>query len=100
MGYIGSEEDRLRIRQANDIVATIDEIHKGQYDEDDAPCIKPAIVIVGDFNLVGSRTPLDLIIDKKVYGLKDLLIPNLIGESFARQAGLCYLQRQNSYTPK
>ncbi|MHC4484457.1 MAG: endonuclease/exonuclease/phosphatase family protein [Planctomycetota bacterium] len=81
MGYIGSEEDRLRIRQVDDIVAMIDEIHRGQYDEDDAPCKKPAIVIVGDFNLVGSRTPLDLIIDKKVYGLKDWLIPNLIGES-------------------
>ncbi len=81
MGYIGSKEDRLRTRQVDDIVATIDEIHKGQYDEDDAPCTKPAIVIVGDFNLVGSRTPLDLIIDKKVYGLKDWLIPNLIGES-------------------
>lgn len=87
MGYIGSEEDRLRIRQVDDIVATIDEIHRGQYDEDDAPCTKPAIVIVGDFNLVGSRTPLDMIIDKKVYGLKDWLIPNLIGESVVTWRG-------------
>ena len=81
MGYTGSKEDRLRIQQANDIIATIAEIHRGQHNEDDAPGAKPAIVIVGDFNLVGSRTPLDLIIDKKVYGLKDWLIPNLIGES-------------------
>jgi len=81
MGYIDSKEDRFRIRQANDIIVTIDEIYRGQYGEDEAADIKPGIVIVGDFNLVGSRTPLDLIIDKKVYGLKDWLIPNLIGES-------------------
>lgn len=87
MGYIGSEEDRLRIREVDDIVATIDEIHRGQYDEDNAPCTKPAIVIIGDFNLVGSRTPLDSIIDKKVYGLKDWLIPNLIGESVVTWRG-------------
>ena len=81
MGYIDSKEDGFRIRQVNDIIATIDEIYRGQYDEDDAHGTKSGIVIVGDFNLVGSRTPLDLIIDKKVYGLKDWLIPNLIGES-------------------
>jgi endonuclease/exonuclease/phosphatase family metal-dependent hydrolase len=80
MGYIDSEEDRIRIRQANDIIAMIEEIHKGQ-------CTKPAIVIVGDFNLVGSRTPLDLIVDKKVHGLKDWLIPNLIGESVVTWRG-------------
>lgn len=87
MGYIGSEDDRLRILQVDDIVATIDEIHRGQYDEDDAPGTQPGIVIVGDFNLVGSRTPLDMIIDKKVYGLKDWLIPNLIGESVVTWRG-------------
>jgi len=87
MGYIDSEEDRLRIRQVDDIVATIDEIHRGQYDENDAPGTQPVIVIVGDFNLVGSRTPLDMIIDKKVYGLKDWLIPNLIGESVVTWRG-------------
>lgn len=88
MGYIGSEEDRLRIRQANDIVAAIDEIHRGPFDEEGMPFTKPAIVIVGDFNLVGSRAPLDLIIDKKVYGLKDWLIPNLTGESVFTWRGL------------
>jgi len=87
MGYIGSDEDRLRIRQANDIIATIDKIHKGQYDKDEATGTKPGIVIVGDFNLVGSRTPLDLIINRKDWGLKDWLIPNLIGESIVTWRG-------------
>ncbi len=87
MGYIGSDEDRLRIRQAKDIVAMIGEIYKGRYRRDDTPGTKPGIVIVGDFNLVGSRTPLDVIIDKKAYGLKDWLIPNLIGESIVTWRG-------------
>ena len=87
MGYIDSGEDQLRVRQANDIVATIGEVCSGQYFQDDAPGTKPAIVIVGDFNLVGSRAPLDLILDKKVYGLKDWLIPNLIGESVVTWRG-------------
>ena len=87
MGYIDSREDRLRVRQVDDILATIDEIYKGKYDEDDAPDTQPAIVMLGDFNLVGSRTPLDMIIDKKVYGLKDWLIPNLIGESVVTWRG-------------
>jgi len=83
MGYIDSKEDRLRIRQANDIIAVIDEIRKGQHGQDESP----RIVIVGDFNLVGSRTPLDLIVDEKVCGLKDWLTPNLIGESVVTWRG-------------
>ena len=86
MGYIDSREDRLRILQVNDILATIDEIYKGKYTKDDATG-KPAIVMLGDFNLVGSRKPLDTIIDKKAYGLKDWLIPNLIGESVVTWRG-------------
>ena len=87
MGYIGSEEDRLRVRQANDIISTINEIRRGQYDKDEAPGTKPGIVIVGDFNLVGSRTPLDVIVDRKVYGLQDWLIPNMVGESVVTWRG-------------
>ncbi|MCP4608443.1 MAG: hypothetical protein GY845_07000 [Planctomycetes bacterium] len=87
MGYIDSREDRLRIEQVKDILDTIGEIYKGKYNKDDAPGKRPAIVMLGDFNLVGSRTPLDMIIDKKDYSLKDWLIPNLIGESIVTWRG-------------
>ncbi|MHC4581487.1 MAG: endonuclease/exonuclease/phosphatase family protein [Planctomycetota bacterium] len=87
MGYINSREDRLRIGQAKDIVATIEEVCSGQYFEDDGPAGKPAVVIVGDFNLVGSRAPLDLILEENTLGLKDWLIPNLIGESVVTWRG-------------
>lgn len=47
-GYAGSEQDVLRIRHAQDVVKTIQ--------SRDLPA-----VVVGDWNLVGSRTPLDII---------------------------------------
>ncbi|MHC4742407.1 MAG: endonuclease/exonuclease/phosphatase family protein [Planctomycetota bacterium] len=81
MGYIDSKEDRLRVKQAAEIVVTIDEIHAGQYDEGVSPKKEPAIVILGDFNLVGSRKPLDIITEKEAHGLKNWLTPNLVGES-------------------
>ena len=87
MGYIDSREDRLRVLQANDIAATIGEVYSGRYFEDDVPGRRMAVVIVGDFNLVGSRAPLDVILDERVYGLKDWLIPNLIGESVVTWRG-------------
>lgn len=87
MGYIDSREDRLRVQQAHDIVATIAEIHRGQHGEEDPDRVEPPIVIVGDFNLVGSRTPLDDIIEKKSYGMEDWLVPNLIGESIVTWRG-------------
>jgi len=87
MGYIDSEEDRLRVRQADDIIAAIAEIHRGRHNENGPTDTKPAIVIVGDFNLVGSRTPLDRIIGRNSYGLKDWLVPNLIGESVVTWRG-------------
>ena len=42
---------------------------------------KAGIVIVGDFNLVGSRTPLDSMLNNKDAILKDWMLPNLAGES-------------------
>ena len=87
MGYIGSKEDRYRIQQANAILETIEQISKGEYAENNLLPAKPGIVIVGDFNLVGSRTPLDLITNKKIHGLKDWLVPNLVGESIVTWRG-------------
>lgn len=87
MGYIDSREDRLRIEQANDIATTIDEIYAGKYDEGASSEENPAIVILGDYNLVGSRTPLDIIIGTENHGLKNWMTPNLIGESIITWRG-------------
>jgi len=52
-GNAGSEEDLKRIDQAKSINAFVRSVHKKHPDA--------KVVIAGDFNLVGSRTPLDTI---------------------------------------
>ncbi len=87
MGYIGSKEDLWRIEQAKVILEAIEEINKGTYDDSDGPSTKPSIVMIGDFNLVGSRTPVDLLINQKSSGLNDWRLPNLVGESIITWRG-------------
>ena len=57
-----------RVAQARELVDRIQRLRRGQYGErfKDA-----AVVIVGDYNLVGSRQPLDII---KTAGLTDWLL--------------------------
>lgn len=87
MGYIGSREDLWRIEQTRVILDAIEEINKGTYHDPDGPSTKPSIVMIGDFNLVGSRTPVDLLINQKSSGLNDWLLPNLVGESIITWRG-------------
>jgi hypothetical protein len=86
MGYINSREDYSRVRQAKEIMETIAGINNGQYDQGDLTS-NPGIIIVGDFNLVGSRTPLDIMIDNKDDKLDSWMVPNLIGESIITWSG-------------
>ena len=87
MGYIGSKEDLWRIEQAKVILDAIEEINKGTYDDSDGPSTKPSIVMIGDFNLVGSRTPVDMLVNQKSSGLNDWRLPNLVGESIITWRG-------------
>jgi endonuclease/exonuclease/phosphatase family metal-dependent hydrolase len=86
MGYINSSEDSSRLWQAKEVMETIAGINNGQYDQGDLTS-KPGIVIIGDFNLVGSRTPLDIMIDNKDDKLDSWMVPNLIGESIITWSG-------------
>lgn len=54
-GYAGSPEDKLRVTQVAEIKEQLERIRSGEFGEQlvDAP-----VIIVGDFNLVGSRDPL------------------------------------------
>ena len=86
MGYINSREDSSRLWQSKEIMETIAGINNGQYDQGDLTS-KPGIVIVGDFNLVGSRKPLDIMLDNKNDKLENWMVPNLIGESIITWSG-------------
>jgi endonuclease/exonuclease/phosphatase family metal-dependent hydrolase len=81
MGYIGSKEDLRRIQQAGVLLETVTEINRGDHNHPQQPDVKPAIVMVGDYNLVGSSTPVDLLAIKEITGLANWTLPHLVGES-------------------
>jgi endonuclease/exonuclease/phosphatase family metal-dependent hydrolase len=67
-GYAGSWQDDTRVYQAEQLADGIQRMRKGEYGE---KCKIAGIVVVGDYNLVGSRKPLDIL---KKAGLTDLLL--------------------------
>lgn len=88
MGYIQSKEDVWRVKQAKAIVETLEGIRQGAYDDCIPRDTEPGIVVVGDFNLVGSRTPVDLMVMKSpTVGLKEWVVANLVGESVTTWRG-------------
>jgi predicted extracellular nuclease len=62
-----SKEDELRIQQAEQLVGEIKRLREGVFGEKgkNAP-----VVLIGDYNLVGSRKPLDVI---NAGGLQDVI---------------------------
>ena len=69
-GYVGSDEDGLRIQQANQLVGEIKRIREGELGEaaQNAP-----VVIIGDYNLVGSRKSVDIF---NAAGFEDVMFKN------------------------
>ena len=80
-GYIDSSEDATRIGQAQDMAQTIADFRAGSLGGALAPFADAPVIVIGDWNLVGSRTPLDIIEDPSGPALTALDMPNLIGES-------------------
>lgn len=67
-GFAGSREDIQRISEAQQVADAIRRIEKGDYGKD---AMNAGIVVIGDFNLVGSRKPLTIIEDA---GMKEVLL--------------------------
>jgi len=59
-GYIGSSEDQRRIDQAKLTAQLVQEVRAGQYDGQVKLSGAP-VIVGGDWNLVGSRMPLDIL---------------------------------------
>ena len=77
-GYTGSREDRTRVRQAQQLVGQIRALRNGEFGE---KLRQAGIVIIGDYNIVGSRKPLDII---KTAGMTDWILPGIgDGAAFA-----------------
>lgn len=70
-GFAGSEQDIARIDEARQVVANLHRLRRGEFGEQAAGA---GVVILGDFNLVGSREPLDIIesAGQRAYTLRSL----------------------------
>lgn len=69
-GYLGSSEDSKRIQQAEQIVGELKKMRNGDFGD----AAKNAnVVVVGDYNLVGSGIPLQKFVDT---GLQELVCKN------------------------
>ena len=69
-GFLGSSEDSLRIQQAEQIVGEVKKMRDGEFGDE---AKNASVIVVGDYNLVGSKIPLQRLIDA---GFQELLCKN------------------------
>lgn len=67
-GFTGSREDLARVQQAKQLAAGIQKIRNREASRELAGA---GVVVIGDYNLVGSRKPLDIL---ETAGLSELLL--------------------------
>ncbi|MEM6751088.1 MAG: dockerin type I domain-containing protein [Planctomycetota bacterium] len=82
-GYIGSSEDATRIDEMQDVIDTITDLRDGNLGAGLAGYADAPVVVLGDYNLVGSRTPLDMLEADPGPGLTRWLLPHQIGDGAA-----------------
>jgi hypothetical protein len=81
-GYAGSDEDQQRRAQANEVASAIKRIRSGEYGE----VAKTArLVVLGDYNLVGSRQPLETILEA---GPQEVTLRSVVDGSTATWRGV------------
>ncbi len=78
-GYIGSVQDQARITEMEGIAETIQELRAGQLGQAFEPYQDVPVIIIGDWNLVGSRDPLDIVNDPQGPAMMQWLLPHLSG---------------------
>lgn len=80
-GYIGASADTQRIAEMKALASTIKKLRDGTLGASLQSWQKAPVVVVGDWNLVGSRAPLDVMLDKKTGpGLSHYLLRHLKGD--------------------
>jgi hypothetical protein len=81
-GYSGSDEDQQRSVQAAEVSSVIKRIRSGEFGE----VAKTArLVVLGDYNLVGSREPLETVLTA---GLKEVTLRSVVDGSTATWRGV------------
>ncbi|MCC6230742.1 MAG: hypothetical protein IT432_16140 [Phycisphaerales bacterium] len=79
-GYQGTSEDVKRITQATDAINNLALFRAGQKGANLVAYKDVPVVVVGDWNLVGSSTPLDLWLAPNAPDMKRDLVVNQIGD--------------------
>ena len=79
-GYIGDSNDVTRISQMNSLITRVTDLRAGKLGSQYEPYRQAPVIIIGDWNLVGSRTPLDLVTDPAGLHMVDAMPAHLIGE--------------------
>lgn len=81
-GYAGSREDKIRISEVEALLSDLQRLRDGAFG---ARAASAGVVILGDFNLVGSRTPLDMI---NAAGFNDVLLRSPVDHSAMTWRGI------------
>ncbi len=81
-GYIGSSQDQARVAEMQNVVETFADLRAGSLGAALLPFRYAPVIVVGDWNLVGSRTPLDLLEQATGPALAHWPLPHLIGSRF------------------
>ena len=79
-GYQGTSEDVKRITQATDAINNLALFRAGQKGANLVAYKDVPVVVVGDWNLVGSTTPLDLWLSPNPPDMKRELVVNQVGD--------------------
>lgn len=79
-GFIGNPADQQRIGEFQRLVSTIVALRDGTLGTEFESFVKSPVIVFGDWNLVGSTTPLDLMLDPSGPGLERWLLRHLVGD--------------------
>jgi len=78
-GYIGDSSDLLRVSEFESLAAAIETLRAGTEPAFEAFADAP-LVVMGDWNLVGSNTPVEIMTDPAGPALERWLIRHLVGD--------------------
>lgn len=86
-GYTGNSDDTQRISQMTGLISTLNNLRSGALGAAFEPYRQAPAIIIGDWNLVGSRTPLDMVTNPAGPNMIDAVPPHLIGEEVTTWRG-------------
>lgn len=86
-GYIGSSEDNQRINETNAMIGSLEDIRAGAAGASLLPFADAPACFIGDWNLVGSRTPLTIVEDPAGPDQRDVLPGPLKGRTLSTWRG-------------